>query len=267
MCVRLQMAEGVINDDEWNFFLRGGQVLDRSTQPPKPPFDWITETAWDNITELEKVLPESFNGISAAVGLNNKEWHRWFLSVKPAPPESAQLPGEWETKCEDRLKKMIVLRCFRPDRVNFAIRNYVEHFMKKEFVENRPTSLREVFEESKKEEPLIFVLSPGADPSDSIKMQAEERKIAFESISMGKGQAEKAKKILTEGAENGNWIFLANCHLSVALLPELESIIDFLFSEKSQQRTPIHEDFRLLLSARPHPQFSISLLQRSLKIA
>ena len=77
---------------------------------------------------------------------------------------------------------------------------------------------------------------------------------------MGKGQAEKAKKILTEGAEAGNWIFLANCHLSIALLPELESIIDHLFSEKNQARSPIHKDFKLILSAKPHPNFSISLL-------
>lgn len=94
------MAEGKINEDEWNFFLRGGQVLDRSTQPAKPPFDWITQTAWDNLTELEKELPEVFTGIANAVQLNNKEWNRWYLSVKPSPPESSQLPGEWETKCE-----------------------------------------------------------------------------------------------------------------------------------------------------------------------
>lgn len=31
MCIKLQMAEGTINHDEWNFFLIGGQVLDRST--------------------------------------------------------------------------------------------------------------------------------------------------------------------------------------------------------------------------------------------
>jgi hypothetical protein len=34
---------------------------------------------------------------------------------------------------------MIVLRCFREDRVNYAIRDYVEHFMKKDFVESVPT--------------------------------------------------------------------------------------------------------------------------------
>jgi dynein heavy chain len=60
MCIKLQMAEGAINEDEWNFFLRGGQVLDRTSQPAKPPFDWISDQAWDNITELEKSIPETF---------------------------------------------------------------------------------------------------------------------------------------------------------------------------------------------------------------
>jgi dynein heavy chain len=76
------------------------------------------------------------------------------------------LPGEWETKCEDPLKKMIVLRCLRPDRVIFAIRKYVENVMKKEFVEIRPTNIAEVYEESTPDTPIIFVLSPGVDPTD-----------------------------------------------------------------------------------------------------
>lgn len=132
-------------------------------------------------------MPEPFNGISAAVNLNHKEWQRWFLSVKPQPPESAQLPGEWETKCDSKLQKMIILRCFRPDRVNFAIRNYVEFYMKKEFIENRPTNLKETMLESKNNEPIIFVLSQGADPTDALKKLADDNKVHFEAISMGKG--------------------------------------------------------------------------------
>ena len=85
MCVKLKMSEGEINEDEWTFFLRGGLVMDRSTQPAKPPFDWITTTAWDNLTELEKMLPATFAGIANAVTLNPKEWQRWFLSTKPEP--------------------------------------------------------------------------------------------------------------------------------------------------------------------------------------
>lgn len=149
---------------------------------------------------------------------------------------------------------MIVLRCFRVDRVNFAIRNYVESVMKKEFIENRPTILKDVFEESKNTEPIIFVLSPGVDPTETLKKLASEKEVPFESISMGRGQSERAKRILSEGAENGHWIFLANCHLSISLLPELESIIDHLFKHA------VHENFRLILSANPHDNFSISLL-------
>jgi dynein heavy chain len=181
------------------------------------------------VTELEKALPETFTGLPNAIQINQKEWLRWYLSVSPSPPELAQLPGEWETKCDDKLKKMIVLRCFRTDRVNFAIKNYVESVLKKEFVDNRPTILREVFDDSRASEPIIFVLSAGVDPTEVISKEAEARNVQFESISMGKGQSDKAKKILTEGASEGQWIFLANCHLSISLLPELENIIDSIF--------------------------------------
>lgn len=135
------MAEGLVNNDEWNFFLIGGQVLDRELQTPKRPeqLDWITENSWDNVTELEKMIPDTFAGISNGVISDFKNWDKWFHSFQPSPPEKTALPGEWDSKCEDRLKKMIVLRCFREDRVNYAIRDYVEHYLKKDFVESVPT--------------------------------------------------------------------------------------------------------------------------------
>jgi dynein heavy chain len=71
---------------------------------------------------------------------------------------------------------------------------------------------------------------------------------------MGKGQAQRAEQILTNGADVGNWIFLANCHLSISMLPDLEGKIDELF------KLDVDPNFRLILSANPHPDFSISLL-------
>jgi hypothetical protein len=38
--------------------------------------------------------------------------------------------------------------------------------MKKEFIENKPTNLEEVYNESRPDTPIIFVLSPGVDPTD-----------------------------------------------------------------------------------------------------
>lgn len=88
-------------------------------------------------------------------------------------PENAPLPGEWETKCEDALKKMIILRCLRPDRVIFAIRNFVEQY-NKEFLDTKPTSLQDILEESVPDSPIIFVLSPGVDPADQLYKFAEK---------------------------------------------------------------------------------------------
>lgn len=46
-------AANTLDMEGFAFFLRGGTVLDRSTQPANPDPAWITEDAWDNLTELE----------------------------------------------------------------------------------------------------------------------------------------------------------------------------------------------------------------------
>ena len=53
MCVRILQSASQVNTEEWQFFLKGGQVLDRSQQPANPGPAWISDLAWDSITELE----------------------------------------------------------------------------------------------------------------------------------------------------------------------------------------------------------------------
>ena len=110
--------------------------------------------------------------------------------------------------------------------------------------------------------PIIIVLTQGTDPTDLIYKYAEEQKIEIDSISLGKGQSQKALKFLQKGAEEGNWCFLSNCHLSVGLLPELEAKLDdIIYKQKNYKDT-----FRLFMSASPTENFPISLLQRSVKM-
>jgi len=54
MCVKLQQGEpdNDFNHNEWQFFLRGGTGMGKSTV--KPSIDWLTQPAWDAIVELEK---------------------------------------------------------------------------------------------------------------------------------------------------------------------------------------------------------------------
>ena len=53
-----------VNTEEWQFFLKGGSVLDRSQQAANPASTWISEEAWDNVTELD-LLP-NFKGIASS---------------------------------------------------------------------------------------------------------------------------------------------------------------------------------------------------------
>lgn len=53
MTSRVLAAASALDNTEFGFFLCGGTVLDRSTQPTNPDSAWISEEAWDNITELE----------------------------------------------------------------------------------------------------------------------------------------------------------------------------------------------------------------------
>ena len=109
--------------------------------------DKIVEFNDQNLDKQLKSRPKTYGkwGPKSEVG-NPKNWDRWYHSVIPNPPERTALPGEWDSKCEDKLKRMIVLRCFREDRVNYAIRDYVEQFMKKDFVESTPLILGKIME-------------------------------------------------------------------------------------------------------------------------
>ena len=62
ICIRILQTANQVNTEEWQFFLRGGSVLDRSQQAANPASTWISEAAWDNLTELESQMP-NFKGI------------------------------------------------------------------------------------------------------------------------------------------------------------------------------------------------------------
>ena len=61
---------------------------------------------------------------------------------------------------------MIVLRCLRQDRLIPACSNFVQERLGKEFVDPKPTRLEDVYNDSRNTDPIIFILSPGVDPSD-----------------------------------------------------------------------------------------------------
>ena len=72
-----------------------------------------------------------------------------------------------------------------------AITDFVMEKLGKKFVEPPPFDLAKSYNDSSCITPLIFILSPGADPTMSLLKFAEDKGFAgnkFNSISLGQGQ-------------------------------------------------------------------------------
>jgi dynein heavy chain len=127
-----------------------------------------------------------------------------------------------------------------------AIQNFVILKMGKVFVEPMPFDLVGSFGDSNPFSPLVFVLSPGADPM-------------IHTISLGQGQGPLASKLITKAVQAGHWVVLQNCHLAVSWMPTLEKICEDL-------PQGIHNDFRLWLTSYPSDKFPVSILQNGVKM-
>jgi len=245
------------NMDEYNFFLKGGQVLDKESQTPNPCPQWLPEEAWDNIYELDR-LP-SFHGIANSFEEVAVDWKEWYTSQEP---ENQNLPSEWQTKLNTYWERMIVVRAARADRVSIMVKEYIKDKMGEKYITPPVNDIAQIFHGSSCYTPFIFVLSPGVDPAEGLKRFAEQHNVNLRSLSLGQGQEVEAKNLISTARVEGEWVFLANCHLMIKWMPELEKIIE-TFTDPDQKPDG---KFRLWLSSKPHPKFPITILQKSRKI-
>jgi dynein heavy chain len=108
--------------------------------------------------------------------------------------------------------------------------------------------------------PVVFLLSIGADPTESIESLARKRKLPSPAvISMGEGQEPVAIKAMQAGAANGTWVLLQNCELGLELMQTMEEFLEKL-------REGMDPNFRLFITALPDKSFPLGLLQMSTKV-
>ena len=105
-------------------------------------------------------------------------------------PEAAPFPGRYSQGLTE-LQQLLLLRCFRVDRVYRAITNYVTVKMGEQYVTPPVINLENVLEQSTPLSPIVFILSPGADPGGDLFKLAETRGFGgnrFKFLAMGQGQ-------------------------------------------------------------------------------
>lgn len=120
-------------------------------------------------------------------------------------------------------------------------------------------SFKSIHAESTEEIPILFIVSPGYDPSKELEefCNAQVGKENYKQLSMGGGQNEEALRILKEAADHGYWVCFKNLHLVTSWLPNLEK--EFKALKK-------HSNFRLFLTTEQHIKFPSILLETCFKV-
>merc|ERR1711871_1336756 len=107
--------------------------------------------------------------------------------------------------------------------------------------------------------PVIYLLSAGADPTDSIEQLSKRKRQTVQCVSMGEGQEPVALNAITMAMANGSWVLLQNCHLGLGFMDGMEDLL-------AKIRDNCNPKFRLFITSEPHPKFPIGLLHLSLKV-
>nr|KAF6455667.1 dynein axonemal heavy chain 17 [Rousettus aegyptiacus] len=208
------------------------------------PVDFLQHQGWGGIKALSEM--DEFKNLDNDIEGSAK---RWKKLVESEAPEKEIFPKEWKTKTA--LQKLCMVRCMRPDRMTYAVRNFVEEKMGSKFVEGRSVEFSKSYEESSPSTPIFFILSPGVDPLKDV--EALGKKLGFtidngklHNVSLGQGQEVVAENALDVAAESGHWVILQNIHLVARWLGTLDKKVE-------RYSTGSHEDYRVFMSAEPAP--------------
>ncbi|XP_040611383.1 dynein heavy chain 3, axonemal [Mesocricetus auratus] len=255
LTIGLLKEKKVVNEEVWYFLLTGGVALDNPFPNPAP--EWLSEKSWGEVVRASS-LPR-LKGLMEDLVQNIDEWKRIYDS---AWPHEEILPSPW--KFLQALERMVILRCLRPDKMVPAIQDFICENMGKVFIEAPTFDLQGSYNDSSCCAPLIFVLSPGADPMAGLLKFADDFGMGgtrTQTISLGQGQGPIAAKMIHKAIQEGTWVVLQNCHLATSWMPALEKICEEVITPENTR-----PEFRLWLTSYPSEKFPVIILQNGIKM-
>ncbi len=260
----IMMNSGNISLIEWGFFLRGGSTYCKLTEADfndKYSKYFGDYKNYKNLISL-KDLSFVFNDMEKFISeFSEEDLNKIKEFLESEQPYKVTLPQAIEKNLSDFFRLCFV-KTLREEKLIFGIKNFIEKIMTTRYLESPPFSVAAAFEDSLKTTPLIFILSPGANPVNFLRLYSKEKNIPMTNISLGQGQGIIAKNAILSSKEKGEWVCLENCHLSKSWMPVLEVLLE----EVNEDEEEIHEDYRLWLTSMPTPYFPVSILQTGVKL-
>lgn len=257
MAFLILMMNKEINPVELDFLLRFPVMVNVTS-----PVDFLSNIGWGGVKALSNF--DEFRNLDRDIEGSAKRWKKFAESECP---EKEKFPQEWKNKTS--LQKLCIMRALRPDRMTYAVRNFIEEKLGNKYVEGRQVEFAKSYEESGPATPVFFILSPGVDPLKDVEALGKKLHFTFDNknfhnVSLGQGQEIVAEQAMELASKDGHWVILQNVHLVAKWLPTLEKKLES-YSQGS------HDAFRVFMSAEPagSPDSHIipsGILESSIKI-
>ncbi|KPI87221.1 putative dynein heavy chain [Leptomonas seymouri] len=254
--VHIARQKGTVSDDEWSFMLKGSEGKRYVDEEVDPPPVWMNVTSWNELSALGATI-SSFAFLKDAVIDHEDEWAAWSANDKAYEGYPASL-GKYTG-----WQRLLVLKVFRDDLLNYGLSLLIEQELGKAFTESPAFDLEGCFRDSTPIAPIIFVLTAGTDPTQLFTEFAERKGFGSRKmmLSLGQDQGRKAEEMIrVASTESGSWVYLQNCHVYSSWMPSLERILEDL------TRRDVQRDFRLWLTTMPVASFPVLLLQSGVKV-
>ncbi|KAF6780509.1 hypothetical protein AHF37_00019 [Paragonimus kellicotti] len=262
-----------ITDEEWQFFI-GLTGLDTPVDSV-PASHWVGPERIREVMRLKVALPNLYTSLRLD---DSRVWADWMrntqtdavhtpIGLQADPPTAFQL-------------NVLAVQTIRPDRLYTALRQFANRCLDLPNLGSPTLNLYRLYEtETRATEPILLLISPGADPSQELAEAAAMRFAgkagttpdtcsSYRQVAMGQGQADLALRELHEAAEvvlekEINALVLSTEEPDVATTDENPKAR----SAAGNGRRRVHEGFRLWLTAEPHAGFPSALLQTCLKVS
>ncbi|CAH8521268.1 unnamed protein product [Heterobilharzia americana] len=270
-----------LTDEEWLFFI-GLSVTESHPAVENAP-SWLDRERARNVLNLKAALPSVYENLCFG---DAKFWTNW---LHENDVETKSIPSALNSKSISPFHYMVLaIQALRPDRLHTALSQFTIRTLDLPQLSPSTLNLHRLFEsETRPTEPVLILITPGADPSQELEEAAKiyfARKeytkttekistslaVNYRQIAMGQGQTDLAISELRDAAKS-------------VLEKEINKLL-FNVYKKGENTTSnynngdivknavennysVHEDFRLWLTAEPRTTFPCTLLQGCLKIA
>lgn len=201
---------------------------------------WIKKSAIPKVLSLQTNHPELYQQLNLE---NENLWSSFVNNQSEVPVQITDF------------RKILVTQILRADLLTTTLTKTLSKLLGTSIPSEAKPSIQQLLEESKEDEPIVFITSGEIDPSKDIQDYAQTKfgKQIYTEMAIGKGQELIVMQQIRKTAENGHWI----CVKNVQLVPEwLNGLND------GMQAMHLGSGFRLWLVCDSTKHFPPSLLAK-----